>query len=270
MVAKRPSRYLSVGGNMVVLYAKLKSASALACYWWGVSEASTRFRGKFMPSSALQEITEGRRLSYLREYFDGADTDAPRFTGSQFESFLAESQDPNQIAPADLLAVSMLSVNVPAAASLKICGSLQEKITVLLSCLPVELKFEELTDQEFEEYLGARSPAEKLWNLLRQKDGTPWGIGQTTASKILARKRPHLIPIYDSVIANITRMPNSLHQWTRWRAAFASNATGQSSMQEQLTELRAAAGLTQISLLRTLDVVLWMEGRGKVKRTAVR
>lgn len=46
------------------------------------------------------------------------------------------------------------------------------------------------------------------------------GNGQTTASKILALKRPHLVPIYGSVIAKQVGMRDSGGQWlSRWEVS---------------------------------------------------
>jgi hypothetical protein len=72
----------------------------------------------------------------------------------------------------------------------------------------------------------------------------------------MARKRPGLIPIFDSVVGRVTGFPNSDGTWCAWHEAFSTDIefTG------RLQSLREAGGLEHIALLRILDVVLWMHG----------
>src|SRR5699024_11443115 len=93
-------------------------------------------------------------------------------------------------------------------AALGILGDSSQEISRLLPDIGPELSIEKIkNEKEFEKHLGDDSPAQELWNLLRRNDRRDrrWGIGPTTASKIMARKRPHLIPIEDSVVNQVTR-----------------------------------------------------------------
>ena len=72
---------------------------------------------------------------------------------------------------------------------------------------------------------------------------------------MLARKRPRLVPIYDSVVARISGIGD--YHWEPLRHALRAN-----SLQERLLDLREQAGLgPHVSALRVLDVVTWMEGK---------
>jgi hypothetical protein len=173
-----------------------------------------------------------------------------------------DTVDPHRITPADLMAVSTLSVHVPAQAAIGIGEGLAGEIQALLSQIPVDAKLETVTGTEFAALLGEDSPALQLWRLLRQT-GNPWGVGPTTTSKLLARKRPHLIPIYDSVVRKRTGMSNDGSQWTRWFDAF-QNDEGH-AFAARLRRIRDRAGTPHLSLLRVLDIVLWMDGRGDAK-----
>jgi hypothetical protein len=87
------------------------------------------------------------------------------------------------------------------------------------------------------------------------------GVGQTKATKLLARKRPHLAPIQDSVITKELGVAKAywkpLHRWLTQSGS--ANA-------QRLEHLRDQAGLgSKISLLRTFDVLAWRVGSGKTK-----
>lgn len=211
-----------------------------------------------MPLKAMSPIDDDQATRYINQYFKLQSNGRPLYTGSRFETFAGGGlASANRINADDLIAVSMLGVHVPAQASLGILGNLSEKIERLLYRLPANVTFEELTKGEFDQLLGKGSPGEELWNLLRQK-GDRWKVGQTTASKILARKRPNLIPIYDSVVAREAGMDDSTDQWDRWFDAFHGDDAAK--LIKRLCDLRETAGQHHLSLLRVLDIVLWMNG----------
>ncbi len=213
-----------------------------------------------MPFHALSAIPDNRAVGHIRTYFEKLPNGRPKYTGSRFETFGGggDSNEPNRVTAADLIAVSMLSVHVPAQAALGILEDLDDEIESLLSQVPVETRIEHLRDTDFATFFERGAPTIALWRLFRQKEDT-WGIGQTTASKILARKRPHLIPIYDSVIAAQVGIPNSDSQWELWFEAFQGDSG--SLLVNRLLTIREASGQVHLSLLRVLDIVLWMEGK---------
>jgi hypothetical protein len=94
-----------------------------------------------------------------------------------------------------------------------------------------------------------------LWWLLKCCGGKDRWV---TANKLLARKRPHLLPVYDSQVKAALGGPGSIWAclWT-WFQADARRA-------EAIAELRyEAGGIGDISLLRCIDVVLWMHATGR-------
>jgi hypothetical protein len=101
----------------------------------------------------------------------------------------------------------------------------------------------DLWAEDGDEQLDATLP---LWNLLDSLDA----VGDTKASKLLARKRPRLIPITDSIVASAVGTPG--HTWPTLRLCFQDE-----SFRERLENLRpdSAEG---ISLLRIFDVAIWM------------
>jgi hypothetical protein len=223
----------------------------------------TTLTGTNQVSRAFREIPSDRALGYLERYFGLAEYEGNAYTGAHFERFSTTPAD--EITAEDLVAVSCLSVHVPARAALVLLGERREEVSNLLSQIPADLTLAELALEDFCRYFTAGGPALALWRLLRSKE-KPWGVGPTTASKVLARKRPALIPIYDSVVAKATGFRNDSGTWKTWHQAF----TGQDSLVQELESLRNEAGLDDISLLRILDVVLWMNGaRGQEPRETV-
>ncbi len=98
------------------------------------------------------------------------------------------------------------------------------------------------------------SPADQLWHKLDQIHG----IGWVTAGKLLARKRPRLIPVYDNVVRDVVGKPDSF--WLGLRAALRADGRG---LQERLVRMRTQAEVgDDISAIRVFDVVAWMSGKG--------
>lgn len=179
-------------------------------------------------------------------------------TGSRFDDWAGGGDAPevmNQIVADDLIAVSFLGVEVGPRAAIGLLETYAARITELLEEIPADL---DLTNADVVTNLGLSSPAQELWDLLRGKESGKWGIGPTTASKIMARKRPRLIPIYDSVVDRVLKLNGPLEQWNIWYAALS----GDSELPDHLERIRNAANMPKnISQLRIMDVVLWMHGQ---------
>jgi hypothetical protein len=85
-----------------------------------------------------------------------------------------------------------------------------------------------------------------LWDLL---DALP-EVGDAKASKLLARKRPLLIPITDSII--VKSVGTRGRTWTTLNHCFQDNL-----FREKVESLRPD-DTQRISLLRIFDVAIWM------------
>lgn len=213
-----------------------------------------------MPNRAFDLIKDDTALDLIDEYFSVAKNGRPAYSGSRFESFGGggDVTDPHRITPADLTAVSMLSVHVPAQAAIGITGPLADRITELLIRLPVDRDLYDLDQSEFDAILNeTSSPGTQLWNLLRQEKDR-WGVGRTTASKIMARKRPRLVPVYDSVIDGALNLGSTSDE--HWRTVYAALKDNR-LLRERLEWLRRESGQSHLALLRVLDIVLWQNGR---------
>lgn len=167
------------------------------------------------------------------------------FTGRFFER-LIDVDRPNTITEHDLIAVEMLSVQVPPPVSIWLLGDGRAQITELLEHVPTNVDIWTATDDHF-------AVLEQLWDVL---DTGCWpeprpgnGLGPTTKSKLIAAKRPRMAPIIDSVVREALGSPPSM--WDAYRYAF-------SEPEYRLMELVATQDRGDMSLLRAVDVIVWM------------
>jgi hypothetical protein len=116
-----------------------------------------------------------------------------------------------------------------------------------------DLRDRDLVDEEKElhdEWLG--------WALLAALRELP-GVGPTTATKLFARKRPRLRPIYESVVAEVA---GTSSQWEPMRQLLRADGA---QLHHRLTGTRRQAGIDAhadyISPLRVWDVLAWMQGK---------
>lgn len=191
----------------------------------------------------------------LRAYF-GSDLpvgEVPSYTGGRFE-FLAGGGDhpqaKNTITAGDLVAVEMLSVRVPAEVALDLLdGPLGRAVGALLADVD---PFVELGTPQAAALLAAGGAADQAWRLLEAQADMGW----VTAGKVLARKRPKLIPVYDRVVrcALATAGLPSFWLWLDERFAGSYRA-----LPALLEETRRSAGIHEaVSSARILDVIVWM------------
>jgi hypothetical protein len=159
----------------------------------------------------------------------------------------------HQITAEDLLAVNMLGTPVDGYYALQILEDQAGDISALLAQIPPDVK---LTDDGAADLIAEGGPAWQLWEPLRAiKRPANGRLGRVAASKLLARKRPHLIPVYDShVKGTIGRRPNDQTYWTDLRSLLTTD----DAPVRELETIRTRAEVGHLSLLRTLDVLFWM------------
>lgn len=174
----------------------------------------------------------------LAEYFSN---DGIAFRGRWFEQFAATT-DPNRFEAADILAVEALSVVVPtnAAAALLITDS--ERYNRLLRQIPREQDLWAVRRLD----VNVASPAEELHRALRTLRGIDWVV----AGKLLAAKRPKLLPILDNEVNNYLMPPRGLF-WVTMHDELSD-----SSRRQVISEVCNVAP-PHVSLLRRIDVALW-------------
>ncbi|MGE2835434.1 DUF6308 family protein [Mycobacterium sp. SMC-4] len=163
------------------------------------------------------------------------------FTGRWFEPFAAVG-DPNRFDASDLVAVEALSVQVPPEAAAKLILKEPDRFNALLRELPRSTDIWDVPRETLQD-----GPAAELHTMLRTLPGVDWVI----AGKLLAAKRPRMIPILDNKVRDLLQPPASRFWVSMW------DELSDESQRMTVTEVCAGAP-TDVSLLRRIDVALWM------------
>jgi hypothetical protein len=178
-------------------------------------------------------LQQTRMTELVAAYFDRS---AP-FAGHLFDTI--GDNRPDQFGEDDLLAVTLLDVSYGPSAVRELLQQGQ-RWSSLLSEIPSTMTLWEIDRRTYE-------AADALW---RHLVALP-GVGPTKAGKLLARKRPALIPIYDDVIAAFLR-PGERGLW--WDLYDALQDSGRRARIDEL-----ANGLMPTpTTLRLIDVAVWM------------
>lgn len=214
-------------------------------------------KNEFRLPAALEDGKEQEAAALLKKYYGSryaVVTEISAYkvplTGAWFDDFDpsgTRGTSPDVVTADDLLSLSLLSTPVNGNAVHAILGPLSSKITALLEQIPVD----ETLASHHDEVTADNFPAWRLENLLREIHG----IGLTYASKLIARKRPRLYPILDSVICE--QLGGGGVYLEPLRREFRDE-----NLLQFLRTARDAAGLPEsISDLRIFDVVTWMHGK---------
>lgn len=188
----------------------------------------------------------------LQQYFGAVGTSS--LTGGQFECLGGGGDRPgirDVITEQDLIAVELLSVRVPPRTALDLLqGQLGKDVSAKLSQIPTTVS---LSAEEAVPLITRGGHADRAWRLLRKADGIGWVV----AGKLLARKRPRLIPVYDEVVSCAFGTRKEFWRWLHDRLQEERGV-----LTERLTRLGAQAEVPEVvTPLRVLDVVFWMRHR---------
>lgn len=185
----------------------------------------------------------------------------PAYSGGRFELLdgggdRADTRD--SITANDLVATSFLSVDIPGWVALRILeGNLGREVNSLLRQIPTDVR---IGSDEAQVLLSGA--ALKAWQTLCTKgsvakNSAGYGIAGVTVSKLLARKRPGLIPVTDSIMRCALGRPKNL--WDYHQRSFQSSGE---ELRRALDIARGRAGIDgRVSHLRLLDVIVWMRHR---------
>jgi hypothetical protein len=161
----------------------------------------------------------------------------PGFAGMTFTDL--GRNPPGEIIADDLLAVALLDITWRPEVVRVLLGSRGRQLAQMLAAIPRETDLWDAGDD-------TRQLIDVLWDALTAIEG----IGTASATKLLARKRPRLCPISDSVVIKAVGVPG--RTWDVLRCLLQDPAA---RAQTEALRPAAAAGA---SLLRILDVVLWV------------
>ncbi|MFD7161012.1 DUF6308 family protein [Kribbella sp. NPDC059898] len=199
-------------------------------------------------------VEREQAIEWAREYLTGASA----WAYPAYDAYDARS-DPKRIDDADLLAPVLLNVG---RLTLEAYYGLQERRARLQECLAAIPEDAELTsagDDDLE-------PIRLLFGVL-DDPGIP-GVQGTILAKILHRKRPGLIPLYDERVRRCYQVgqgaPLPVRRGRPWGEFFVVLAMAmRKDLVDQLavwTEIANLATGPRISLLRALDIVAWRAG----------
>ena len=183
----------------------------------------------------------------LKRYFFGVG--GLPFNGRHFERFSAMS-DPNRFVATDVLAVEALSVKVPPNLAANLFDIQLDQFNSLLRQIPADKDIWEVSDSDLD--LG--SPAAHLQYRL---EGLP-RIGPTAskliASKLMASKRPRLIPVIDTLVSELQQLRGG-EFWLPMR-----NQLADPERRKKIADVVSCAP-DNVTLLRRIDVALWMHAK---------
>ena len=173
----------------------------------------------------------------------------PNFAGMTFSDL--GRNPPGEIVADDLLAVSLLDITWRPQVVRILLGSHRQQLSQMLAAIPQATDLWDADDDTLRRI-------DVLWDALTAIDG----IGTASATKLLARKRPRLCPISDSVVIKAAGVPG--RTWDVLRCLLQDPAA-----RAEAEALRPATA-AQASLLRILDVALWISHSGSAAAQWVR
>ena len=197
--------------------------------------------------AAIEQVIVGDACRLVDAYYNPTPQGYPGaksvlFAGRYFDEL--PSNDTEAFTIGDLAAASLLDVRFGPHTVVELLE--RDECNSLLAQIPTNTALWEVTAEQ----LNRDSAAWRLWERLTSIPG----VSTTRASKLLARKRPHLMPILDSVITSSLCL-DGLDSWQALREALTP------SLRAGIDELALAAidhGASQPSTLRLLDVATWM------------
>lgn len=156
-------------------------------------------------------LRDDQALADLREYFGtAAPAGPPAYTGARFDILDGGGARPgirDTITASDLIAVQCLNVRVPALVSLDLLeGHLGVEVSALLRHIPAGVA---LGQPGARDHVRPGSPADQAWHLLTHQHGVNFVI----AGKLLPRKRPQLMPVWDDVVRCAMGHPDNAWLW---------------------------------------------------------
>jgi Family of unknown function (DUF6308) len=195
--------------------------------------------------------------SLVKRYLATGTADRARYSGAYFERIGGgggREDIADQFTAEDLLAVTMLSVRIEGYHALEVLCYQAGTLNGLLSQIPHNIA---LHDPGAAAHIAKDGAAWTLWEAICDIEPRPGSgrIGPVAAGKLLARKRPDLLPVYDSRIKKVLSRPR---QDIWWWDALHKKLVSDPGLIEELKAVREGAGAGHMSLLRVFDVMCWM------------
>lgn len=208
--------------------------------------------------TAIEQVVQGDAYRLVDAYYNPVPQDYPNarvlFAGRYFDEL--PGNDVDAFTVGDLAAASLLDVRFGPHVVVELLE--RDRCNSLLARIPPAGALWDVSA----EHLDRDSHAWQLWIQLVSIPG----VSTTRASKLLARKRPHLMPILDSVIMRHLSL-DGLDGWQALREALTPDFRAQI---DELAQPALDHGAAQPSTLRLLDVATWMSYSQSRQAKAVR
>lgn len=202
-----------------------------------------------LPQS-LQTDDDAAALRLLERYF-GPGGRGSSYTGALWDSFDpsgCREQDVDRFTSDDLVSLALLSERVPGSAAYALLVADADRFAELLLAVGPDRDLGEQTEVVYDTDAGSQ-----LYAAVRDLPQ----LGPTRASKLLARKRPRLMPIRDGVVEQVLGLDRQF--WEPLRTALRDDHC---ALDLRLASLRLKAGVApDVSRIRILDVLAWTEGK---------
>jgi hypothetical protein len=166
----------------------------------------------------------------------------------------------DEIGKQDLLAIVLLNVSDKPVPTYYALESLIEPLNALLATPDIKGNLEDASPATLD-------AVARLFSVL-DKD-RPKGVRMTKVSKVIARKRPGLIPVFDRFVRHCYTgcvkapvPPVNSRSWEAYSRAWLKAV--QKDLVNQLPQWRALAAIApgpEISPLRALDIIAWRAGQ---------
>lgn len=206
----------------------------------------------------LRDGDDAAAIDILQEYFTRSVVKTGHIrTGARWDAWDPSGRrvaDADVFTADDLVAVTLLSVQVPAQGAWLLLGEHRDELADLLAAVGPDRDLVEERDA-----ITPESPVGQLESALRAIHG----IGRIGTAKLIARKRPRLYPVYDDVVGR--QLGTKAGQIELIRLALRQD---DGALHHRLIELRDRTGLDEsVPALRILDVLAWMQGKGYVAKS---
>lgn len=192
------------------------------------------------------ETHQARVRENLHRYFAGNPGDL--FTGRHFERYSVLAEE-NRFEASDVLAVRTLSVDIPVESAAELLLTKSGWFSEYLPDIPPDRDMWEVDRDVFAD----ESAAALTHGRLRTLEQVDW----VTAGKLLASKRPRLLPVYDSLVKSLLNPQGG----PLWLPLYDQLSDPQ---RRNRIDRVCSNAPENVSLLRRIDVALWMH----VKRPA--
>lgn len=194
-----------------------------------------------------------------------------RFSGRAFDTYGACESNPDVITASDLVAVTLLSMTLGSgrsAISPEAAISLERhrtELSGLLARIDSSLELHELDEDAFEGLLvGSEAPGRRLFDRLHEILRAGGDRRVVATHKLIARKRPRLLPIQDSVALSALKPYGNKRWWRPWWEALRGHddSAEAADLVLRVKKIRDEVGATHLSVLRTFDILIWMRHVG--------